>query len=299
MAAKDFENNQWTDPKDYGLPFVEITPLHAKSNPNEKDSAPTIVDPASEHQKLPQIPIASEVEVESSPAEKPVEVESKEAEEPAEIETNQIEKPVEIEVEKVIPPPVSPKAKEKKKTASWVWAVFILAFGIVSFIIWQIQSQTSSTANVLQSETPDEPTESESSSTEDLVPESTITDQNQTAVNQYSIPSVINSNPNISKPAETGTTIANIASGNLIRIESKAERPQYFIIVGSLPNERLAIEEASQYFSKTPEMYLISPEEGSRNYRLALSKFGSFRLAAEELEQIKAQYTEELWILKY
>lgn len=299
MAAKDSENSQWTDPKDYGLPFVEITPLRAKSNPSEKDSAPTIVEPASEHQKLPPIPIASEVEVESSPAEKPIEVKSRQIEEPVEIEASPVNKAVEIETKASVQAPVSPKAKEKKKTTSWAWAVFILAFGIVSFIIWQIQSQTSLTPNVLQSETPDESTESESSSTEGIVPESTTTNQNQTAVNQDSIPSPTNSNPNISKPAETGTTIANIASGNLIRIESKAERPQYFIIVGSLPNEKLAIEEASQYFSKTPEMYLISPEEGSRNYRLALSKFGSFRLAAEELEKIKSQYTEELWILKY
>lgn len=299
MAAKDSDLNQWTDPKDYGLPFVEITPLRAKSNPIEKEPVPTIVEPISEHQLAPPIPIAAEEEVHPSLAEKLIEVESRQTEDPVEIEAIPVNKAVEIETKESVQAPVSPKTKEKKKTASWVWAVFILAFGIVSFIIWQIQSQTSSTANVLQSETPDEPTESESSSTEDLVPESTITDQNQIAVNQDSIPSPTNSNPNISNPAQTGTTIADVASGNLIRIESKAERPQYFIIVGSLPNEKLAIEEASQYFSKTPEMYLISPEEGSRNYRLALSKFGSFRLAAEELEQIKSQYTEELWILKY
>jgi hypothetical protein len=42
MAAKDSENNQWTDPKDYGLPFVEITPLRAKTNFNKKESLSVI-----------------------------------------------------------------------------------------------------------------------------------------------------------------------------------------------------------------------------------------------------------------
>lgn len=275
MATTDSDKNQWTDPKDYGLPFVEITPIRAKSISVEKVVAlPNLVTEV-EPKVEPSIPDKIEEKTDSIIAETPV-----------------------VKENTVAPKPVTP-IEPAKKPISWVWLVLVLGLAIVSFIIWQIQSQSSSTTIVEQSENIEGTASEETTVAETIEPETTIADSFQSAVNQDSIQVINNSNPNISKPAETGTTIANVASGNLIRIASKAERPQYFIIVGSLPNEKLAIEEANQYFSKSPEIYLISPEEGSRNYRLALSKFGSFRLAAEELEQIKSQYTEELWILKY
>lgn len=276
MATKDSDKNQWTDPKDYGLPFVEIIPIRAKSIPVEEVVA------------LPNLVTEVEPKVEPSI---PDEIEEK---------TDSIlaETPISVKEKTVAPKPVSPIEPAKKPT-SWVWLVLVLGLAIVAFIIWQIQSQSTSPAKVEQPAISEESSGVETSETISIEPESTTANQSQAAINQDSIQVINNSNPNISKPAETGTTIANVATGNLIRVESKAERPQYFIIVGSLPNEKLAIEEANQYFSKSSEIYLISPEEGSRNYRLALSKFGSFRLAAEELEQIKSQYTEELWILKY
>jgi len=276
MTAKDSDKNQWTDPKDYGLPFVEITPIRAKSSPVE------------EVVTLPNLVTEVEPKVESSIPAKTVE------------KTDSIlaETPVSVKEKAVAPKPASPIEPAKKPT-SWVWLVLVLGLAIVAFIIWQIQSQSSSTTIVEQSENIEGTTSEETTVAETIEPETTIADSAQSAVNQDSIQVINNSNSNISKPAETGTTIANVASGNLIRIASKAERPQYFIIVGSLPNEKLAIEEASQYFSKSPEIYLISPEEGSRNYRLGLFKSGSFRIAAEELERIKSQYSEELWILKY
>lgn len=276
MAAKDSDKNQWTDPKDYGLPFVEIIPIRAKSIPVKAVATLPVVEP-----KVEKVEETSKSEVAE---EKPKSI-------PAAPVTNE-KKP---EIQK----PFSPIHSESKKTASWVWVVLFLGLGIVSIILWQIKSQSSSTTIVGQPEISEESAIEETIAASTVEQEYTTADSAQSVVNQDSIQVINNSNPNISKPAETGTTIANVSSGNLIRIESKTERPQYFIIVGSLPNEKLAIEEASQYFSKSPEMYLISPEEGSRNYRLALSKFGSFRLAAEELDQIKSQYNEELWILKY
>ncbi|WP_111669502.1 hypothetical protein [Algoriphagus litoralis] len=277
MAAKDSEKRQWTDPKDYGLPFVEIAPLRAKSiaKPKVTEQAP---DPA---EKEPISTAASSEVVEAKPDVK------------QDAPSTQTEKKSELTKSPSL------TKKEKKASPAWVWMVVVLAVALVSFIIWQLQTQNGTKLEPSQAGLAEKtPAEEPVSSAKELE-ESTPSDQNQPAVNQDSIPVVANSNPNISKPAETGTTIANTASGNLIRIESKAERPQYFIIVGSLPNEALAIQEANQYFNRSAELFLISPEEGSRNYRIALSKFGSFRLAAEELERIKSQYTEELWILKY
>lgn len=275
MAATDSDKNQWTDPRDYGLPFVEIKPIRAKSISVEA----VTVSPILEREVEPELI--------STPAD---------AIKPELILSTS---PVSVEVKSTLKNPVLPTKKVREKTSAWVWSVLIVGSAIMAFIIWQIQSQSTPIADL------DPPKISEESSIVEpiteaiVVPESAATDSIQSVVNQDTIQVINNSNPNISKPAESGTTIADVAKGNLIRIASKAERPQYFIIVGSLPNEKLAVEEASQYFSKSPEIYLISPEEGSRNYRLALSKFGSFRLAAEELERIKSQYIEELWILKY
>ncbi|WP_332910594.1 hypothetical protein [Algoriphagus boritolerans] len=256
---------------------MEITPIRAKSIPAEELQVSPIVNMEIKQEVETLIPAISDGNPEPIPTDTPVTVEDK------------------AETVKT----VSTSKPENKKTAAWVWIVLVLGLALVGFIIWQIQSQSTPSTNVQQAENSKVSPEEERTSTASTEPESTPTEQNQITENHDSIVNQSISNPNISKPAETGTTIANIASGNLIRIESKAERPQYFIIVGSLPNEKLAIEEANQYFGKSPEIYLISPEEGSRNYRLALSKFGSFRLAADELERIKSQYTEELWILKY
>ena len=277
MAAKDSENKQWTDPKDYGLPYVEITPLRVKSIVKSK-----VTEKASDpvEKKLIANTLNTEVPKVKSEVKQPA---------PS------------TKAEKKSEPTKTPRLakKEKKSSPAWVWMVLVLAVALVSFIIWHLQIQNGPTPEVSQEEYAEKKPVQGSVSSPQAASESTTSDQNQPVVNQDSIPVTSNSNPNISKPAETGTTIANTVTGNLIRIESKAERPQYFIIVGSLPNEALAIQEANQYFNRSAELFLISPEEGSRNYRIALSKFGSFRLAAEELERIKSQYTEELWILKY
>lgn len=279
MAAKDSEPKQWTDPKDYGLPFVEITPLPGKSVSIAKEVTPEEKPETNFELESAETIISESFEVKSEPVEPKTEV----------------VKPAQVSVEK----PSSTQSKQPEKSTTWVWAVILIGLGILAVIVWQLMAEMKSSSSELKPETKEEIVAKKPELSPVIEQESTPTEQNQNPVNQDSIKVINNSNPNISKPAETGTTIANVGQGKLIRIESKAERPQYFIVVGSLPNEKLAIEEANQYFSKSTEIYLISPEEGSRNYRLALSNFTSFRLAAEELERIKSQYSEELWILKY
>ncbi len=275
MSAKDSDKHQWSDPKDYGLPYVEITPIRSVSKPEPVQKLP--VEAIGEAKESPEVPPAVEAAVVTEHPEK----KEKSKPEP-----------------KVSTPPVN-RVKEPQKSSVWVWAVVLIGLGIVSVIVWQIQSQLDSSPQEPVIEKTETPAVEPQPILTESVSDSTLTDQNQPTVNQDSISSINNSNPNISKPAQTGTTIANTASGNLIRIESKAERPQYFIIVGSLPNEKLAIEEAAVYFGRSPEVYLILPYDGGTNYRLAIGKFGSFKTAAEELERIKSQYTEALWILKY
>jgi hypothetical protein len=279
MSAKDSDKHQWSDPKDYGLPYVDIKPIRSKA----KEADAVIEKVVSEAEVNPEVkPVVSAPLVAQTVA-NPASDEKSEGNNPA----------------KGIPYASRSTGKEAKSSSSWVWAVVVIGLGIVSVIVWQIQSQLNSTKSEPVFEAVENSDEVSPVFLEDSLPKSTLTDQNQELVNQDSIVSINNSNPNNSKPAQTGTTIAPTATGNLIRIESKAERPQYFIIVGSLPNEKLAIEEAAVYFGRSPEIYLILPYDGGTNYRLAIGKFGSFKTAAEELEKIKSQYTEALWILKY
>ncbi len=273
MSASDPDKKQWPDPKDYGLPFVEIVPLRRETADGDLPASAAKAEKPTEA----ILPAASIGEGEvSMPVRETPSVASQQA-----------------------ATSVSNKQVEGSKSSSWVWVVALVGLGIVAVIVWQILANKNTEGQKPVFEVVDEPVTQAPAATTDSPAETTPTDQNQPALNQDPISSENISNPNISKPAETGTTIANTASGNLIRVESKAERPQYFIIVGSLPNERLAMEEARQYFGRSAEIYLIAPYEGGKNYRLALSKFGSFKAAAEKLEEIKSQYTEELWILKY
>ena len=279
MSASDSDIKQWPDPKDYGLPFVEIIPIRPK---------------------VELVPLPSEIEI-STPVS--IAESSSEMDIPVVLESNPdtlalVDKP-ETAAPKQQKIPVSSGSAEEKKSSTWVWSVIVIALGIVAVIIWQILANNKNTEVSPAFEIVEKPVAVNTAPTTEVDTETTVTDQNQATVNQDSIQSPDISNPNISKPAESGTTIANTATGNLIRVESKAERPQYFIIVGSLPNQKMALEEANRYFGKTAELYLIFPVDEDRNYRLGLSKFESFRDASAKLEEIKSQYTEELWILKY
>ncbi len=284
MAAKDSENRQWTDPKDFGLPYVEIKPLPSKV---EEPKAKLEIPSAPEVKKEQKQALASTSSQEKEPIG---------SEKIGEVPTSEPFKP-------------KPKAEKKpasktpiptaKKSNTWVWVVVVLAMAVVSVIVWQLMG-----SGQLTEPKSDQPiVENKPAETSPVIPtpseEITATEESQIAVNQDSIAVINNSNPNISKPTESGTTIANSVPGTIVRIDSKADRPQYFIVVGSLPNERLALDEAKNYQGKAAEIFLIAPYEESRNYRLAVGKYSSFKSAAEDLERIKSNYSESLWILKY
>ena len=119
MAAKDSENKQWTDPKDYGLPYVEITPLRVKSIVKSK-----VTEKASDpvEKKLIANTLNTEVPKVKSEVKQPA---------PS------------TKAEKKSEPTKTPSLakKEKKSSPAWVWMVLVLAVALVSFIIWQLQIQ--------------------------------------------------------------------------------------------------------------------------------------------------------------
>lgn len=92
---------------------------------------------------------------------------------------------------------------------------------------------------------------------------------------------------------------ANVGRGSVSTVNSKGERPTYYIIIGSVPNESLATQESEKYLAKGINLWKILPNEESKNYRIASGKYNSFREASEALEPAKAQFSESVWILKY
>jgi hypothetical protein len=272
MTSKTSDKSQWTDPKDYGLPFVVISPL-----------IPVPVQPEKE-------PIKEEVAHVSVP----IDVEIQPFPDPVDIKVEQEIQPVKLHVEpieKITDP-------EEKRSNSWVWIIAILAIAIVGVIIYQIQKESNSDTSVNLEE---EETSSIENNSNQAAEELKITPSQeiQTTENQEIIgDSTVNQIPPIQTP-QTGTTIESTPSGTLVRIESKKERPQYFIVVGSLPSEALAVKEAALYYDRAQTLYLIFPYDDVKNYRLAIGAFGSFSSATAELESAKGRYSEALWILKY
>lgn len=308
MSDSSSENKQWPDPKDYGLPFVEVLPI--KSIGEE-----TIVPEKELEVQTPEIAeevipenIAPELVVTDSIAEKEIEIQQAVESDPEPVvEEEQIEKEVvSTENKSDSKESIVNKPAEKpveKKSNSWVVIVTILTVLVVSVIAWQLMSQDEDTS-LSESQTVSQKSPTQESPKVEEIPvepeiENPATEENQLAENQDSIS---NSNTSLEEPVETpqtGTTIDRSAAESLIRVSNKQERPQYFIVVGSLPNERMAISESAQYLDRVSSIYMILPYEDVKNYRLAIGSYGSFRRANEELNTIKDQYTEALWILKY
>ncbi len=87
--------------------------------------------------------------------------------------------------------------------------------------------------------------------------------------------------------------------GEVQFIKERGERPLFYIIAGSLPNERLANDEAQLYLEKGTDVWLILPQANTRNYRLSVGRYESLQSATEALEPARAEYGESLWILKF
>ncbi|MEB2779153.1 hypothetical protein U3A58_02020 [Algoriphagus sp. C2-6-M1] len=261
MTGKTTDNKHWTDSKDYGLPYVEIVPF-AQAEPPKKEEEKTV----------------------------PIDV--------AEVKrrTIQATKPKIAEAEKIVSS--KPTSEAKKSSNSWVWLVAMLALAVVIVIIWQMNKSVvprQDSGVVISKSTEDLP----SAETDKVAINSTPSEETQIPDDQTTITDSISSVSSSPESAQTGTTIASKESGTLVRVTEKADRPQFYIVVGSLPNEALALEEAEKYKNRVETIYLILPYEDVTNYRLAIGTSRGWTAINEELTRVKDQYTEDLWILKY
>jgi hypothetical protein len=198
---------------------------------------------------------------------------------------------------------VSPTQNKPKKNKAWIWIVFLLFLIACGGGYFQFQQEIKqiilpTIQNILEqnpfksqskqeiSILPSEPDNSISS------PEPPI---GKEEVKKDSVPA---SNLQEST-SQVGSIPSNSESIKIERITSRADKPRYFIVVGSLPSERLAIKQSAVYVDRSPVLYLISPYGDNYNYRLSIGFFDSLIDATNELEQVKSKYTEALWILKY
>lgn len=276
MASKTSDNSQWTDPKDYGLPFVEITPLHPEPVSKEKNKE-SVKEEVVEKRELLEPLVIQKVE--------PV--------------ATEVAKKSEVKPEQYAPiPRETEDLPEKKRSILWVWIAAFLAFIIITVIIFQILKDSPSNTLENDSEAESEIVENNQNPELEEV-KNTPAQEIQTPENQQTITDSTSIQIQPVQTPQTGTTIESKQSGTLVRIESKKERPQYFIVVGSLPSEALAVKEAALYYDRAPTLFLILPYDDVTNYRLAIGAFGSFSSATAELERAKGLYTEALWILKY
>lgn len=284
MSTEPSENISWPDPKDFGLPYVEVKPI----DPQHKNEQVNVVSVKDE--STPEVAPVATVEKEEgkvsdskqeTKAERIVEeTTSKEVAETKEVPKKETVQPV------------------PKKSNSWVGVIIVLAILVISVIVWQLMGSQPTVSDNAASNPIQESSNSVTETASSAV-ENTPAEEIQVTDNQDSIPKSNSSLEEPTKTPQTGTTIDRTGIDTLIRVEGRAERPQYYIVVGSLPNERMAISESAQYLKRASSVYLILPYEDVKNYRLAIGQFTSFRKASEELDQIKEQYTEALWILKY
>ncbi|MEX2592777.1 MAG: SPOR domain-containing protein [Anditalea sp.] len=85
----------------------------------------------------------------------------------------------------------------------------------------------------------------------------------------------------------------------LTEISSRADLPRYFVVVGSFIDQDLAMDYSQELNQKGFNTFLISPYGESDYYRLSIGHFNSFGLAVKEMSRVKADFDENLWVLKY
>ena len=95
------------------------------------------------------------------------------------------------------------------------------------------------------------------------------------------------------------TPVEEVETFTLTEIKSRGERTRYFLVVASFIDEDLAKDHAEKLHANKMNTFLVYPYGEIAYYRLAIGQFESFALAAKEIDQVKENFKENLWVLKY
>jgi len=106
MGEKESNPQQWSDPTDFGVPFVEFSPL-SKSKSKAKETKVSAPAPVEELPKAP--PVAT------------------------------VEKKKETKPSRPVEAPKPPVKNVEKKSKTWVWVVVFAFIGAVSVIVFQLK----------------------------------------------------------------------------------------------------------------------------------------------------------------
>jgi len=253
MATKDSTPHEWPDPADFGLPFVEITPLSA-IKPSTKLEQEAVDVQLPKEEATPKSGKKEQKEVKPS--------------------------------RPIVTPTSSPTAN-KPKFRAWVGVVVFAFIGVISIIIWQLQSGSFAISVSKEEQSTAEPI---------TLAESNIPPAADTAQNQ--LVGGVDSTAVLTVPI-SGTTIAEQPQETFTRINSKEAKPGFFIVIGSFVSEEESLRFIDGMQGKFPDYFLIAPYADSKNFRLAIGKYGSWKEASAELERAKAEYPKDLWILNY
>lgn len=85
----------------------------------------------------------------------------------------------------------------------------------------------------------------------------------------------------------------------LTEITSKEAAPRYFVVVGSFIDDDLAKDYSAKLNKSGLKTYLIHPYGNIDFYRLAVNQHDNVTDALSFMEGIKADFEENLWVLKY
>lgn len=85
----------------------------------------------------------------------------------------------------------------------------------------------------------------------------------------------------------------------LTEIQSRIDRPRYFLVVASFIDEDLAKDHAKKLHAREINTFLVFPYGEIAYYRLAIGQFENFATAAEEIRRVEDGFKENLWVLKY
>jgi hypothetical protein len=260
MVEKDSSPKQWSDPKDFGLPFVEISPL-VSSKTKVKSISPEVPLASLEPTKKPSL-VAEERKIEPQP-----------------------NKPVVS-----IP---NPSKEVPKKSKAWVWVVVVILIAAISTIVWQLMvnetfinglegNQTETRALPLTAKEVNEFVSPTTNSVDSVpVQDSTLLSSPESSTG------TVNSGTSIATPSK------------LIRIESKGANARFFIVVGSFGSEDEAMRFIQKIGNKFPEYYLVYPFDKNPNYRLAMGSYTNLNEASIKLAALKSESANSYWILNY
>jgi hypothetical protein len=111
-------------------------------------------------------------------------------------------------------------------------------------------------------------------------------------------PELIPEEETITPLQETSTEVQS-NTGTLHAVNEPGERPAYHIIVGSVPNESLARQEAEKFLNQGKDIWMLFPQGDTKNYRLSVGSYSTFGAASSALDKAKAELDDSIWILKY